>query len=89
MPTDIAEFPPEIRALVAIPHEARVWHALKANPKQSLDKLAAKLGLGKSQVGSAVGRLVAIGLIEYEQRPSGRRATRYRVRGELSEMNMK
>ncbi len=86
MPTDIAAYPPEIRALVPIPHEARVWHALKANPRQSLDKLAAELGLVKSQVGYAVLRLVEIGLLEYELRGSGKRATRYRVRGELAEI---
>jgi DNA-binding MarR family transcriptional regulator len=89
MPTDIAAYPPQIRALVTLPSEALVWHALHEDPQQSVRTIASRLGIAKSVVQRALARLIAIGLVQYEVRGVGVRPTLFRVSGSLTEATMK
>lgn len=72
MMTDIAEFPPGVRAFAGIPLEARVWEVLRGNPDQSIRALTRRLGSSKDSITAAINRLVAVGYVRREGHGVGR-----------------
>jgi len=73
MITDVADFPPAIRALFRVPVEAKVWAALRGRPDVSVRQLGRELGYSEYTIWNALTRLAEVGHLRREPTGPNRR----------------